>query len=111
MRSIRKQREKLHKEAGGNCNYCGIKTILPQMGKSNDSKPNLATIDHLFSNLHPYRLTPNHNNEKRHVLSCFKCNQQRSVLEQIVRYFIDGTFYLKDVMGRLTLHKTRKKSA
>lgn len=70
-----------------------------------DGTANLATIDHRFSRFHPYRQTPNVENEKRHVLSCFKCNQMRARLEEIVQFLVDETFYIECAVNGITQRK------
>lgn len=106
MRDIKKRRTRLYVESNGLCNYCGTKTEFPK-GEENDGTPTLATIDHLYSRFNPYRWTPNLSNEKRHVLSCFRCNQMRARLEEIVQFLMDETFYLESTESEI---KQRKKS-
>ena len=70
----RKQRLRLW-TVDSRCHWCKIETVLPE--GTNDKRPNVATIDHLYSKHHPKRLTPNTTGEIRHVLACWKCNQRR----------------------------------
>lgn len=67
------------------CHWCGERTELPAYTKLNSPKaPHHATIDHLNSRLSPYRRVPTESpSELRHVLSCFKCNQDRARDEHI----------------------------
>jgi 5-methylcytosine-specific restriction endonuclease McrA len=104
MRDVKKHRIRLYIESNGLCNYCGVKTEFPK-GEANDGTPTLATIDHVYSRFNPYRWTPNSSNEKRHVLSCFKCNQMRARLEEITQFLIDETFYLEETPTRIVQRK------
>lgn len=62
------------------CVYCGVVTIFDRPeGKA--SPPNLATIDHLRPRHHPGRREPIKPGEVRHVLSCWKCNNDRDKRE------------------------------
>lgn len=74
-----KRRKRLFKE-NPFCVYCGIKTILlPNKGRRGKKwQPNnLATIEHIYTRFDPRRRTPNVNNERRHVLACYKCNHEK----------------------------------
>jgi hypothetical protein len=65
------------------CYYCGIKTILWVEVPHQSPPPNAATIDHLYPRHHPDRLKPlEYHRELRHVLSCWKCNNERDTLER-----------------------------
>lgn len=67
------------------CHWCECPTIImPQVSKMKKGKPpeNAATIDHLRSRYHPGRQEPA-NGEKRLVLSCWRCNQERNRQEEI----------------------------
>lgn len=60
------------------CFWCGCKVELGAVGL-----PHQATVDHLYSRLHPERIT-RHRQQKGvlHVLACSACNNERSVCEQ-----------------------------
>lgn len=66
------------------CYWCNTLTILNPKGVELDTRkvPNLATLDHLYSKLNPYRTIPCRNNEIRIVLACYKCNNKRSQIEE-----------------------------
>ncbi len=69
------------------CYWCGVLTQL-----NIDSRANYATVDHLYSKLHPLRGTKYKGGSDRtallHVLACAKCNQERGVADQQGRLFI-----------------------
>jgi hypothetical protein len=48
------------------------------------SRSDVATVDHLYSRLHPLRR--DHRNEC--VLACYQCNMQRSACESTKTYFM-----------------------
>ena len=79
-----KRREKLFKE-NPHCYYCNVLTIFDRPTKHNKGRgwqpDNLATIEHLYSRFDPRRKIPNTNNERRHVLACYKCNHERGKAE------------------------------
>jgi len=71
--------------ANPSCFWCGRRVYLHVKHAS----PELATVDHLYSRLHPER--ERHHREQRRVLqvlSCYQCNHNRSVCEQQGRAFI-----------------------
>ena len=105
MRDARFHRLRLFEKADGLCYYCETKTIFPSVDNSTDGSPNLATIDHIYSKFHPDRMKPNSNNEKRHVLSCFKCNQERARLEEILQFLINGIFFLEKKSNKIVQRK------
>lgn len=69
--------------ADPHCFWCGC---LTRLGAING--PRQATIDHLYSRLHPKRLD-RHREQKGvlHVLACSACNNERGVCEQQRRPF------------------------
>jgi hypothetical protein len=76
---------KLHKEHPF-CYYCGCLTTLTHIKNipSGESlPPNSATIEHLISRFEPTRWKQKKNGTRRKVLACYKCNQQRSILETL----------------------------
>lgn len=84
-KNIRKRRDKLWQDKKAQCYWCRIETILPPRGATRiEHKDNLATLDHLRSRLKPNRQEPNTTNEERTVLSCWKCNNIRGRLDQLV---------------------------
>lgn len=66
------------------CYWCGILTVL-----DTGFQPHSATIDHLYSRVHPNRNAPrgNDRSELLHVLSCLQCNQERGKADQHGRMF------------------------
>lgn len=81
---IPRMRERLYR-ADPHCFWCGRRVYLNVAHAS----PELATVDHLYSRLHPER-EHNHRQQKAilHVLACFTCNGERSVQEQRREPFI-----------------------
>lgn len=85
MTKLRKQRTRLWEE-DPHCRNCGVLTILPHdvPGYQPESKfvspDNMATIQHVYSRLNPERRqingTRGNQPEPRHLLWCFKCNQE-----------------------------------
>lgn len=61
------------------CHWCKRRTRLVNLGQHPKSIPHdAATIDHLHSRLDPDR----GNGSGRHVLACWKCNNDRGAQEQ-----------------------------
>lgn len=60
------------------CHYCGVITVFEH--EKGTPKDNYATIDHLRPRHHPERHVPA-NGEVRHVLACFRCNNDRDKRE------------------------------
>jgi hypothetical protein len=69
------------------CYWCGVLTVLDAEGQSNH-----ATVDHLYSKLHPLRASKHKSGHERdnvlHVLACHKCNQARGEADSKGRVFI-----------------------
>jgi 5-methylcytosine-specific restriction endonuclease McrA len=60
------------------CHWCGIVTIEPPPGdKRKHFADNEATIDHLRPRGDPTRRIPPRNGERRLVVACRKCNNER----------------------------------
>ena len=74
-----RQRRRLH-AADPRCFYCGIVTLLePPPDWHGKTFPQLATVEHLRPRTDPLRTEPmRFTNERRHVLACWQCNQDRS---------------------------------
>jgi hypothetical protein len=72
-----RHRAHLFLEQGGRCFWCRCKMVLPRQTVS-VSCPNVCTIDHLYDRRDPNRATQHVYGERRHVASCFRCNQRRS---------------------------------
>lgn len=67
------------------CFWCGRTVFL----NVPHATPTLATVDHLYSRLHPQRLNKyREQSGVLHVLACHECNSYRSVCEQRNRPFI-----------------------
>lgn len=67
------------------CFWCGRTVFL----NVPHATPSLATVDHLYSRLHPQRLNKyREQSGVLHVLACHQCNHDRSVCEQKGRPFI-----------------------
>lgn len=68
------------------CFWCGVEVVLFGGG------PNLATIDHLYSRLHPLRASKHASGHDRanvlHVLACTACNSERGTCDLAKRVFI-----------------------
>lgn len=68
------------------CYWCGVRTVLDAEGK-----PNHATVDHLYSKLHPLRPTKHKTGDRTvvlHVLACSGCNGLRGRADTQGRVFI-----------------------
>lgn len=78
------KRSRMHR-ADPHCFWCGRETVLT----GHINAPNLATIDHLYSRLHPQRRAPRGHDRDvvLHVLACWTCNQARSHAEQRGKMF------------------------
>ena len=74
-----RQRRRLH-AADPRCHYCGVETVLdPPVSWKATTFPQLATVEHLRPRTHPLRQEPMQvANERRHVLACWRCNQDRA---------------------------------
>jgi hypothetical protein len=82
QRKLKKQRTKMFAE-NPHCYWCGKELVLWE-GDSGKMPDNGATIDHLYSRLHPLRLKKT--GDLRRVLSCRWCNNERSREETKVLY-------------------------
>lgn len=72
------------------CEKCGVLTFLPKASPMLDgTKPwvpsNMATIQHVYSKLHPKRREAP-KGERRHLLWCHKCNKADAVAESQTDY-------------------------
>lgn len=67
------------------CYYCGIRTRFVHRGGQSNARvrDDEATIEHLYSRLHPWRLE--HRKEGPTVIACHKCNAERNNIEQRAR--------------------------
>lgn len=66
------------------CYYCKCQMILTNISsvsKGQSLPANAATIEHLVSRLSPHRWKKKLKGEKRKVLACYSCNQEKSKLE------------------------------
>lgn len=64
------------------CHWCGEVTLLTNEKEiKGHPHPRMATLDHLISRYDPRRWLHAPPNEKRNVLACFKCNQERQAEE------------------------------
>lgn len=74
---------RLWEEQSGLCHWCRLATIRPDQPGYFRSTGGLvaraATIDHVFSRLHPLRNLPG--TGKQLVMACSKCNGRRSKVE------------------------------
>jgi hypothetical protein len=61
------------------CYYCKVVTVF-EYPKGTQRPDNYATIDHLRPRHHPLRREPA-NGDIRHVLACFRCNNDRDKRE------------------------------
>lgn len=87
---LQKQRRKMW-DKDPRCENCGVVTVLPEDLPGKISKlgikqikvvpPNMATIQHKYSRLHPNRgLAPN--DERVHFLWCTKCNFEENLIQE-----------------------------
>jgi hypothetical protein len=68
------------------CYYCGKKTILTNIKnipKGSELPDNAATIEHLVSRISLYRFVKKKKGERRKVISCYRCNHDRSIQETL----------------------------
>ena len=75
---IRARRFDLWVAQRGLCWWCKCPTVLPpyEPKRAKGSvKPNEATLDHLYSRLHPLREVKT--GDRRYVMACWACNQRR----------------------------------
>jgi hypothetical protein len=93
MPSNKRLRRRLQRlwEEDPHCHWCGKLTymVLYPPGEEfmlKKQTSQMATIDHIYSRLHPKRLEAprgeRHEDLSRTVLACFQCNQERSRREQ-----------------------------
>ena len=69
-------------EENPHCFYCNRKTFLTNIDNlKGHPKDLMATIEHKISRLSPYRWRTKLKGEKRKVLACYRCNQERSKKE------------------------------
>lgn len=81
---ISKIRRRLFR-ADPHCFWCGRTVFL----NVTHATPSLATIDHLYSRLHPHRAYRyREQSGVLHVLACYECNHRRGVCEQRKQPFI-----------------------
>ncbi len=78
---ISERRKRLFEE-NPHCCYCGVLTVLTNT-VGGQMPPNAATVEHIYPRLHPKRREPNYSQEKRLALACFKCNNEKSVRDQV----------------------------
>lgn len=67
-----------------NCHWCGKETkLICEKALSGEADPLMATIDHVVSRYHLHRWVKRKQGQKRKVLSCYKCNHNRSIQETL----------------------------
>lgn len=86
----RKQRQKLWNE-NPHCYYCGILTVPPEIRTKEQVEKgyyfdNMATLEHLFSRLNPKRYEKHKFKTVRHVLACYKCNNDKSMEDTNINF-------------------------
>ncbi len=72
-------RRRLHQEKNGKCFWCDCNTLI----RARDGNPRLATIDHIYDRFEKktrYFFAELLSREQRYVLSCSRCNNERSRL-------------------------------
>lgn len=107
---------RLWKDQRGLCHWCGMLTLLPDqlgyLGSKGNPSARAATLDHLYSRLHPFR--HDHTVTPRHVMACSKCNGRRSKVECRV-YQRDGQLeprvYRPDEVVEEDIHRGVKRAA
>jgi hypothetical protein len=92
---LRKQRKRLWEKQRGKCYWCEQKTRLLYITDGKVPK-DAATIDHLDSRLNANR--GNFNGFLRHVMACWKCNNDRANAEV-------AALPLSELQSRSSLHK------
>lgn len=61
------------------CHWCGVEVVEVEAHTLPTKPPdNAATIDHVYSRLHPHRQAQRLG---KWVLACWRCNQQRAIEE------------------------------
>lgn len=79
-----RMRERLYR-TDPHCFWCGRRVYLNVA----HAKPELATVDHLYSRYHPQRLQKYREQDGvLHVLACFKCNGERAACEHRGQPFV-----------------------
>jgi hypothetical protein len=73
----RRKTTALFAEQGGLCWWCGCETILMVGKPIQPVVRNRATIDHLRDRTNPTRSHPCIPGEKRIVMACWECNNER----------------------------------
>jgi hypothetical protein len=69
------------------CHWCGIKVVHPNVymkkgALKSGSPDDMATLDHLDHRSSGNRGKTMHSQERRTVLSCYKCNHDRGIEEE-----------------------------
>jgi hypothetical protein len=108
-RSAKKAKQlrlELYLEANGKCHYCGCHTIFPR-GNLLNNVPNVATIDHLVTRFDADRSIRCSNKIRRHVLSCYSCNQLRGRLVEITFFASNSSSGSKQYVFVLENNKVR----
>lgn len=80
-KALARQRKAMWKR-NPRCYYCGVVTILrplhiPHEPLSPEIRDRVATLDHVRARHHPDRTKPPEPGEVLHVLSCWRCNNER----------------------------------
>lgn len=77
---IKKRRREMWKQ-DPHCYWCRRETVLYHKLGGGKTRPDQATIDHLYNRLDPRRLLHAHG-ECKYVLSCYECNWKRGLETQ-----------------------------
>lgn len=82
----RRRRVECWWQQGGLCWWCHKPTVLMKTMKPYGRLPaNAATLDHLYSKWNPLRKTKPQHGERRLVMACHACNNNRGRDEQLSR--------------------------
>ena len=80
---LRKRLLKLWEE-DPKCCWCGILTRVEPRTNGGQLPNDTATLEHLYSRLHPKRRDPNYSSEQRRFLACHWCNHRRGIVEDFL---------------------------
>lgn len=72
-------------QQAGLCWWCREETVLLKMKPFARLPANTATLEHLYSRWHPLRQTKPAPGERRVVMACHRCNNDRGRHEQLSR--------------------------
>jgi len=66
------------------CHWCKqVTKLICEKSLVGNADPLMATIDHVVSRYHLHRWVKRKHGQKRKVLACYQCNQNRSIQETL----------------------------